>query len=199
MPMDESMYVVRHGRLWMPVEITLFGDSFVEAWKSGAGECSRLEQAERLMAIDTAEGWAVYEPSPPKFEVEIRPPNKENLRDHFSAGLAKVRDIMQSFIDRVYVRPVEENPDDLDRILDLAQVYVFIRQLDEAISQCQRLEDLGAEPARLYNNWGIAYFVKGEVKHPAQSLKKAIDADPNDAVPAPTSSWPCPSWGRKRE
>ncbi len=180
LPMEENMYVARHGHLWIPVEITLFGDSFVEAWKSGAGECTRLEQADRLMAVDTAEAWAVYEPSPPKFEDEIRPPDKEHLTDSFSAGLVKVRDMMQSFIDRVYVRPLQESPEDLDRMFDLAQVYVFIRQFDEAIAQYRRLEDLEAEPGRLYNNWGIAYFVKGEVENAALSFKKALDIDPND-------------------
>jgi len=122
-PIAESLYVVRNGQLWIPVEITLFGTSFLEAWRSGAGECVSLSEQDRLRVMDTSEGWEAYE---------------------------------------------------------LAQVYVAIRECDHAISEYRRLLELGADPAQVYNNMGIAYFLKAEVREAAQSFKRAMDLDPED-------------------
>lgn len=184
LPVDEDLYVVRGRQLWIPVEVTLFGASFIEAWQAGVGECARLQEESRLAfgkrVIDTAAAWEEYEPSPPRFEGEIPPPTKEDLMAGFSSGRSSLKKTMQAFVDRTYLKSLEGTPEDLELRFDLAQVYVFIRQYNEAIAAYQQLEAQGADPARLYNNRGIAYFLKGEVSKAAQSFKKAVDLDPDD-------------------
>lgn len=92
------MYVVSEGRLWIPVEITLFAKSFMEAWRSGAGECARLAARESLRTVTTRE---LYEPAPPRFAMEIQPPPKEVLKPAFEEGRAGIEDLMQTYIDEI--------------------------------------------------------------------------------------------------
>ena len=180
-PIDEKLYVVRNRHLWIPVEITLFGKSFIEAWWSGAGESKSLLERDRLRVVDTSEAWEAYEPFPPSFEGEIPPPTKEDLKGAFSSDRVGLKEIMEAFINRTYLKPLGKRPGDLGLRFELARVYVVIGgEYDQAISEYQHLLELGADSARVYNNMGIAYFLKGEIRKAAQSFNQAVDLDPTD-------------------
>jgi tetratricopeptide (TPR) repeat protein len=180
LPVDASLYVVRNGGVWIPVEITVLGRSFMEAWRSGAGECARLVEEDQLRVVDTSAAWEVYEPSPPQFEGEIPPPRKEDLQESLTSDRLSLKELMEAFIDRTYVGPLGKRPGDLELRFDLARVYLAIGEYDRAIAEYQRLLEAHADPARVYNNMGIAYFLKGEVWEAAQQFKRAMELDPQD-------------------
>ncbi len=180
LPIGEKLYVVRDGRIWIPVEITLFGKSFTEAWRSGAGESASLLEEDMLRVVDTSDVWQEYEPSPPKFEGEIAFPTKEDIKGTFSTDRSGFKEMMDAFIERTHLGPLGENPEDFDLRFKLARVYTAIREYDRSISQYQHLLETDADPAQVYNNMGIAYLLKGEVKKAAQDFKRAVDLDPTD-------------------
>ena len=179
-PVDKSMYIVRDGNIWIPCEVTKIGESFIEAWQLGAEECLGLAKSGQFRIIKTSDAWQEYEPSPPKFSWSIAPPDKQVLKNKFGNDQSEMKDIMNAYIHRKYIEPLNENPDNHDLRFELAQVYVAIREYVLSISEYQRLIERNIDPARSYNNIGIAFFLKSEIKQAAQNFKKAMDLEPDD-------------------
>ena len=58
----EDTYITRNGRVWIPVEIKLFGQSFQQAWETAAEEYLRLQSQGSIKIIDTHAAWETYPP-----------------------------------------------------------------------------------------------------------------------------------------
>jgi tetratricopeptide (TPR) repeat protein len=72
MTFDEKRYIEADGRIWIPVETTMVGKSFEEAWAKGAKLARVDNSADEVQVIPMREAWQVYPPvSLPKEEVEI--------------------------------------------------------------------------------------------------------------------------------
>lgn len=177
LPVAEELYVVRDGRIWIPVEITLFGKSFVEAWRAGAGACVRMAAGDRLRVADTAAGWEEYEPAPPTFQGPIPSPLDGGLDEAFAASRRQIRELMGEYIQSAY-QP--EPSGDVETRLELAQVYVLIREYERAIEVYGRLEEEGATLARVRNNRGIAYLLSGAAGEAVDEFTRALEVEPGD-------------------
>jgi len=64
--MDESMYAVRDERVWIPVETTMIGKSFLDAWEEGASIYRRWEASAEFHVVPVQAAWAEYVPSLPE-------------------------------------------------------------------------------------------------------------------------------------
>ena len=58
-----DMYVAHDGMLWIPVEATVVGKSFVKAWESGAAAYYREKAKGALSVFDVHEAWAKFKPA----------------------------------------------------------------------------------------------------------------------------------------
>ena len=180
LPVAEELYVVRDGRIWIPVEISLFGKSFVEAWRAGAGACVRMAARDRLRVADTATGWEEYEPAPPTFQGRIPPPLDAGLDEAFEAARRQIRELMEEHIRSAYQPEQLESSGDVETRLELAQVYVLIREYERSIEIYGRLEQEGANLARVRNNRGIAHLLGGAAAQAADDFARALEVDPAD-------------------
>ncbi|MBI9105448.1 MAG: hypothetical protein JEZ04_01815 [Spirochaetales bacterium] len=54
--------IIHEGRAWVPLEITMVGTSFMQAWKTGANEWNEWEPAGQAELYQMGEAWADYEP-----------------------------------------------------------------------------------------------------------------------------------------
>lgn len=64
---DPSRVLVHEGKAYLPVETTMVGKPFREAWAQGATTVARLggkAGAEGLTVVETRQGWASYPPAP---------------------------------------------------------------------------------------------------------------------------------------
>jgi tetratricopeptide (TPR) repeat protein len=56
---------VRDDRVWIAIETTMIGKSFVEAWEEGAGIYQRWQSSSEFQVVPVEEAWAEYIPSLP--------------------------------------------------------------------------------------------------------------------------------------
>jgi len=180
LPVAEGLYVVRDGRIWIPVEITLFGKSFVEAWRAGAGACVRMAARDKLRVVDTATGWEEYEPAPPTFRGQIPPPLDAGLDEAFEAARRQIREIMEEHIQSAYQPERLASTGDVETRLLLARVYVLIREYDRSIEIYGRLEAEGANLSRVCNNRGIAHLLRGAPAQAIDDFSRALEVSPAD-------------------
>lgn len=181
LPLPEHLYMMRDGHLWLPVEITLFGQSFLEAWRAGAAELDQwptIEQRRRV--VDTAEAWTTYPPASPKFEGPIPPPSPAALQGAFNGQLAALQALMRNYIQATYIEPLQTNPDDAARRAELGRVYTNIHQFDRALAVYEEGLTRGDDPVRLYNDMGITYLLKDALEQAVAAFTRAVALDPSD-------------------
>ncbi len=107
---DNSGYIVKDNRVWIPVETTLFERGFLEAWNYGSKQWR--ENAERNTAgfFTTAEAWKIYEPVNFQINREIPFP---------AHGL--ITQSLNGEVDQFINRTVREHEQELEKEYETAQ------------------------------------------------------------------------------
>ena len=182
LPMEERLLEVRGDRVWLPVEITRLSDGFLPAWEAGAEEMGRLPpQRRRSLVTDTADGWARYPPATPRFDKPAEAPGRDLLADAVASQSAALDRLMEEWIQRTYVRRLEESSRDGTLWLRLGRVYVALRKYPEAISTGYSHLRLMGETAAGLNQLGIAHYLGGDLDGAAYCFSKAVELEPDDA------------------
>ncbi len=180
LPLPPRFYVVRGQRLWIPVEITQLHGSFLQAWQTGAEELAKLAPVERIQRIvDTVEAWEQYPATRPKFTHAIVPPRHGALALAFEAQYAELQELIETHLDETYRAPLQLNPDNDALRTELLKVYLGLHQFDTAIRTAQDdLLDRQGNRGRTYNQLGIAFHLKGDLRQAALYFQQALDLHP---------------------
>ncbi|MBI2505116.1 MAG: PorV/PorQ family protein [Candidatus Latescibacteria bacterium] len=176
--LGQGYYLARDERLWVPVEVTLLGKSFREAWRTAVEECLRLEKEGRLIAVDTQEAWKSYPPSSPPFEIAVAVPEKEQAL--FAADFAALRSLQREFIQQEYLKGLAAAP--TNHSLRSACIYNLL-ELGEytwALAQLDTMEAQGAPLQTVENNRAVVCILQGELEKAADHLQQVLAADPTD-------------------
>jgi len=182
LPLGEKRYLVRGGKLWIPLEITLLDQSFLQAWQIGTEELAKLSGFEqRRRIVDTAEAWQQYPAAAPSFEVQVTAPESSRLEVGVADQYDGLKVQIDQYIDAHYLDPLQQTPDNDALRLKLIQLYCALRQYDTAIHTATDylLEEVG-DKAATYNQLGVAYYLKGEMTQAALQFKQAVALRPED-------------------
>jgi tetratricopeptide (TPR) repeat protein len=182
LPLDERHYMRRGERLWLPVEITALDQSFLQAWSAGAALLTQWSALERRRRVeDTATAWEHYPPAQLSFEAKIMPPLAAAMRPPFEAGYAALNQQIDAYLETAYLDPLQADPTLVGLWLQLTKVYIALRQYDRAIDAAlDRLIDRRDDPV-VYNQLGITYYKKGEIKQAIHNFQLALAGRPEDA------------------
>jgi WD40 repeat protein/tetratricopeptide (TPR) repeat protein len=82
---DSGEFIVRDGRVWVPVETTLLNMGFREAWQVGARQWRAAEADRSARLFTTEDAWRVYPPVP--WEPPVQQNETRRSRDQFSSEL----------------------------------------------------------------------------------------------------------------
>ena len=182
LPVEKALYVLRDDRVWIPVEVTRVGASFVEAWRAGAGELERLsERDRRRLVVETAVAWTQYPATPPVFDGEGVFPEKGPVEGAVATQQALLQEMIDAYIEQTYLDPLKVDPA-ADRLrTQVLKVYLAIDQYDTAIETgLTHLLDKQGDKATTLNHLGIAYSLKGEMPQAAYHFQQALDLRPAD-------------------
>ena len=178
LPFAPDLYVVRHNGVWIPVEVTRLGDSFIEAWRSGARQLARVSPSEqRRLFVDVADAWQSFPPGAPRFAGEIEAAIDGGTRGAVMEQYSALNDVVDDWLEAEYLDSLEDRPSDRELWTRLARVYVSLTRYDDAIrSAYARLIDLRGSDAEVFNHLGIANYLKGEIEQAGYFFKQAVDS-----------------------
>jgi hypothetical protein len=179
--LSSDLYIERHGHVWIPVEVTLFGKSFHEAWRVGMEKVLAMEAAGQLVIADTREAWGQYPPSPPYFEQRVDAPKAEKMVEPLEADWQELRQVHESFLQAEYLKELERAPGNVS----LQEAFLFnlfqLNQYERALAHLDGLQEQGSMPlAAVENNRSVAYIMLGELERAQQGLQRALAADPGN-------------------
>jgi tetratricopeptide (TPR) repeat protein/sugar lactone lactonase YvrE len=178
----DNMYVVHQGSLWIPVEATLVGKSFVKAWENGAATYYRERGNDGFAVFDIHEAWDTFKPaSLPEDPWRAPPVARDVMERHFPGDLLSVVKISSQTLTRRFLQAIQRNPGDLEAHLQVG--IILARQGDrvEARKYFRKIVDAQPRHAAALNNLGNLAMLDSQYAEAQKLYSDASKADPKDA------------------
>jgi tetratricopeptide (TPR) repeat protein len=181
---DEDLYVVDGERVWIPVETTMIGKSFLDAWEEGASIYQRWKNAQDFKVTPIEAAWAEYIPSLPETPAPaVQPPPADAIDRRYAADYDSLKAWQAAYLKRRFLEPLDSQPKgalENGESNKLAQVHA----LDGRVAEARAVWDsvLVADPANAtaLNNRGNLALLDGRASEAATYYAKAraLDKDP---------------------
>ncbi|MFZ3072410.1 MAG: tetratricopeptide repeat protein [Thermodesulfobacteriota bacterium] len=168
----EKTYILFNGTIWIPVETTLVGSSFTEAWKKAVENYAKEKNKTKI--IDLSEAMQIYKAPnlpPALFKDKV---SKEDIEKRFPNELEKLEKERASYV----ASGLEEGG--YYGLMELMEFYASEGMLDKAIEVSKKLLDMDKN-ALLLNNAGNVHFLKKDYDTAIKYYKEASLMEPDDA------------------
>jgi tetratricopeptide (TPR) repeat protein len=204
---DEEMYIYHDGHIWVPVETTLWGRPFTEAWRRAM---DRYKSAADVKVVVIGEAWDLYSPVtlmdtgwipevPARERIDpimsqdgrmqsdmkvsfIRSQGLDDVADPKAlneSGVVYARSMLYDEAVEKFERALEVDPDYMDARVNLAYAYYQIKKYDESISEFLRAIQLEPGNARLHFDLGLVYQESQDYKKAEEEFQVALKLDPS--------------------
>lgn len=178
---NNNLYVIYKDKLWIPVETTIVGNSFVKAWELGAANYYKWNN-KGLTILDVHESWNTYKPAtlPESTQLPLEVSAKQ-IEKKFPGDIVSVLKISSQTKIRGYLQTIEKNPADMNAHLQVAIVLARLGDRAEALKYFDKI--VAAEPknAAALNNRGNIYMIEGDYAAAQRNYLAATLSNPEDA------------------
>ncbi len=177
----DDMYVAHDGMLWIPVETTVVGSSFVKAWELGAASYYKWKD-KGLTLLDVHTFWETYKPATlpdaPVKAVDVTP---AEIEKKFPGEFMSVLKISSQTKTRRYLQAIARKPNDMDAHLQLGIILAKLGDRKEAMKYFDKV--IAAEPrnAAAHNNRGNLFMMDEKYAEAQKSYQTATQYAGNDA------------------
>jgi tetratricopeptide (TPR) repeat protein/sugar lactone lactonase YvrE len=178
---NNDLYVIHNGKLWIPVETTIVGSSFVKAWELGAKNYYKWK-GKGLTLLDVHESWNTYKPASLPVSTQVPPEvSAKQMEAKFAGDLESVLKISSQTKIRHYLQAIENNPTDLEAHQQAAIILARFGDRSEALKYLEKI--LATEPknASALNNRGNICMIEGDYPAAQKSYLAASQSSPDDA------------------
>ncbi|MDT8318488.1 MAG: tetratricopeptide repeat protein, partial [bacterium] len=169
----KDLYIVRDGFVWIPVEATMVGKSFTEAWYEGAKEVRLRNEKKELKIIDTRKAWAHFKPVSIEEPQPVELPEKEKFLALIQKDLKLQRRKGIEKLTSSYLKALEKDPENRSARMNLGITYGKNGYYDEALKEFAKILEGKPDDADALNNTGNIFFEIGDFKAALENYKKA--------------------------
>jgi hypothetical protein len=177
----DDMYVIYEDMLWIPVETTVVGSSFVKAWELGAKHYYEWK-GKGLTILNIQNEWETYKPASlaeSKWKpVEI---SKESIEKKFPNEVASMLKISSQTKTRHYRQHIDKNPSDVDAHLQIGIILAKLGDRDEAMKYFDKVLVLQPRNAAALNNRGNLFMIADKYEEAQRAYREATRINPEDA------------------
>ncbi len=176
----DDMYVIYQGKLWIPVETTAVGKSFVKAWELGAAAYYKWKD-KGLTLLDVQQAWETYKPASLQ-EAKWKPAevNKDEVEKQFPGEFTAMLKISSQTRTRYYHQRIEKNPSDADAYLQIGITLAKMADRVEAMKYFDKVLSLQPNNAAAMNNRGNLYMIDDQYSEAQKAYLEASRASPDD-------------------
>ena len=176
----DDMYVVYDDMLWIPVETTVVGNSFVKAWETGAANYYKWK-GKGLEILDVSQAWQTYKPAS-LAESKWKPNevSKESIDKKFPNEFTSLLKISAQTKTRHYRQLIEKNPKDVDSHLQVGIILAKFGDRIEAMKYFDKVISLQPENAAALNNRGNLFMIEDKYADAQKAYQEAAKFSPDD-------------------
>lgn len=173
--LNEKEYVLWDNRIWIPVETTLFGSSFSDAWRNGAEEYYIRKERGFINEILVSEAQGTFRPGVvPDIDIEV--PAASKIAELFDRDLA----FFDNRLDRIALSS-GVSLDSAEGLYDAGAAYLRLSQLERAEESFTEAIKMDPAMADAYNALGVVLTKRRRYDEAIELFTKALELNPNDA------------------
>jgi tetratricopeptide (TPR) repeat protein len=174
---DRGMVVEKDEKVWIPVEVTLSGKSFLVAWQEGAKQYNQAISNNDAVGLHPShEAWQLYSPvTLEEWDWEPDVPSKSDIATLYNSDMTrlvgneldqKVREI------KAQIRKDNKNSNLHNK---LGVTYARYGKYREAVQSLERAVQLNSKNAAAYHNLGNVYYLTAEYERALSYYRKALN------------------------
>ncbi|NKB66802.1 MAG: tetratricopeptide repeat protein [Candidatus Latescibacteria bacterium] len=173
---DSSEYVEWEGRIWIPVETTMFGFPFANAWRRGTDEYKRLKPRQLIDEVPVGQYMQVYKPAAlPAVQTALPEPAA------LDSLLGKDIRFFDQRIDKI-ARGAAVSVDTPDGLYNAGAAYLRVGHLERALEMFDLA--LAQEPNHgdALNGKGVARTRQGRYEEALFLYREALKGETNNGI-----------------
>ncbi|MDO8413779.1 MAG: 6-bladed beta-propeller [Gallionellaceae bacterium] len=176
----DDMYVIHDNKLWIPVETTVVGSSFVKAWETGAANYYKWKD-KGLTLLDVHNAWDTYKPaSLPESALKPREVTAAEIEKRFPGEALSVLKISSQTKTRGYLQAIAKNPADMDAHLQLGIILAKVGDRKEAMKYFDKVLATQPKNAAALNNRGNLFMMDDKFQDAQKNYLAATQSNPED-------------------
>ena len=180
--LDDDLLAIRDGKVWIPVEATMIGQSFAEAWSEGARKYHKYSKENKLKVVVLDDAWKSFKPvtlSPAVYTLVL--PEKQRVQPMVQR---ETTILLEKSLDRL-VKPyralVSVDEDNVRARLQVAIIYAKYGLFDAANREFDEILAIDAGNSAVFNNRGNIYFSQKDYERAIEDYSYAEKLSTNDA------------------
>ncbi len=162
-------------RIWIPVEVTLLGRSFTEAWRTGA----RMLRERKFAVIEMKEAWRKYAPLQlPSPAAEVAVPTREQVLPLFTEDLRlQEENLVSDRLRRLQYR-VDADPADWRAVNSMGVLLAANGYLTLASEKFLQVVEMSPDFPGGYSNLGNVRYEQERYGDATELYKRALALEP---------------------
>ena len=179
---DPDLLVIHADKVWVPVETTLVGAPFVEAWAEGARRYREAQAAGSVSLVTLESAWQEFPPVSFKQSAADVPVPAASLLEHrYERSRQQLREHAVAHLVRPYEAVVARDPGNREARMQIAIHYARNGMLRRADSLFDQLLRDAPDDAQVHNNRGSMYFTAGDFESALDAYHRAERLAADDA------------------
>jgi hypothetical protein len=181
--LPETMLVSYAGTWWIPLEATMLGSPFMDAWKKGSEEYHRWSAQGKLHPIDIHQAWRTFEPAtlPEAAAGGAKAPKREAIEAKFPGDWKAMTELKWQTVTAEAKQASAARPGSGDPWLRLGFLAVEFKHYEEAKADFLKARPDAATAAAACNNLGNLAYLRGDLEAALSHYAQAAEKDPSDA------------------
>ncbi|MDA0712173.1 MAG: tetratricopeptide repeat protein, partial [bacterium] len=172
---NEKEYVIWEGGVWIPVETTLFGQSFSDAWRNGVKEYYHRKERGFINEIRISDAQQTFQPGVVP-DAEIALPTQAEIDVIFQRDLS----FFDNRLDQIAMAS-GVSLDSAEGLYDAGATFLRLNQLDRALELFDQAIAMDATMADAQNAKGVVLVKQRKYAEALQLFNTALSLNPNDA------------------
>jgi len=172
---DISLILTRDEYVWVPVEVTMYGESFFEAWKKAIEQYLRTPKDKKYI-INIEDAWKKYAPvTLPLSEWIPSIPASDKIESILKIDMNSQKSFKISYIKHRYAELIESGNLDYRDRNRLGIIYARTLLFEKAIESFKEALQLKQNYLPAHINLGCALYKSGKVQEAIQVFKSALE------------------------
>ncbi|MDH7554384.1 MAG: tetratricopeptide repeat protein [Spirochaetota bacterium] len=177
---DSSLVYTLNGTVWIPVEVTMVGKSFLAAWQEGAKNMKKYGgMPGKFGILEASVAWNKYPPADIGEGSSISVPSQEKIDMLYALDMDELK--TKGFEEPVQLLKAQlGSANEYDALNKLGVLYAKHGIPDQAISYLQKAVSTYPDRAPAYVNLGNVYMMKKDYTKALPLYQKAVELNPNN-------------------
>ena len=172
---NEKEYVLWNNRIWIPVETTMFGSAFSDAWRIGSEEYYLRKERGFINEFLVSEAQQTFRPGVVP-DVDIEVPSAAQIAVLFDRDLT----YFDNRLDRIALSS-GLSLDSAEGLYDAGAAYLRLSQLERAESAFTDAIKMDPDMADAYNALGVVLTKRRRYDEALELFTRALELNSNDA------------------